>query len=93
MANYRRALDLSPISGKYLVSAGFQAYDLRRMNDARQYFERAIGVDPRSADAYAGAGMTALALGDRAQAKADAARSRALDPAAHALKTLESQLR
>lgn len=93
MTDYRRALDLSPISGKYLISAGFQAYDLRLMSDAKTYFERAINVDPQSADAYAGAGMTALALGDRASAVTFAQRSRRFDPRSHALKTLEAQLR
>jgi tetratricopeptide (TPR) repeat protein len=93
MSNYSRALALSPISGKYLVAAGFQAYDLRMMAQAQRYFQLAISVDPESADAFAGAGMAALALGDRFAAQAYAARSRALDPHSAALNTLESQLR
>jgi tetratricopeptide (TPR) repeat protein len=92
MMQYRRALDLSPISGKYLISAGFQAYELRSWAEAKQDFQRAINVDPQSADAYAGAGMTALAMGDRTAAQTFAARSKALDANSHALKTLESQL-
>ena len=93
MINYRRALALSPISGKYLVAAGFQAFDLRMMNDAKRYFQRAMNVDPGSAAAFAGAGLTALALGDRASAQRYAARSRALGPQSPALRTLESRLR
>lgn len=92
MANYRRAIALSPISSKYLISAGFQAYDLRLYAEAQRDFQRAIGVDPASADAYAGAGMVALRLGDREGAQAYAERSRALDPDSHALSTLQTQL-
>lgn len=92
MMNYEKALALSPISGKYLVSAGFQNYELHRWLEAQRDFQRAISVDPRSADAYAGAGMTALATGDRAAAQMYAARGSAIDPSAHAIKTLLSQL-
>ena len=93
MSNYERALALSPISGKYLVAAGFQAFELHSLRDAQRYFQLAVNVDPDSADAFAGAGLTALALGDRAGAQTYAARSRALEPNSAALKTLESRLR
>ncbi len=92
LENYRQAVALSPISGKYLIAAGFQAYDINALLEARGFFARAIGVDPANADAYAGAGMVALALGDRASAAAYAARSRALDPNSSPLKTLQAQL-
>lgn len=92
MTNYTRAVDLSPLSGKYLISAGFQAYDLKNNVSARTYFQRAIAVDPGSADAYAGAGMAALRFGDRGSARRYAARSRAYDPRSHALLTLEKLL-
>lgn len=92
MTNYRRAMALSPLSGKYLNAAGFQAYDLRLLDESRRDFTRATEVDPASADAYAGAGLVALAQGDRATAIRDAARSRALDPNSAALKTLDAQL-
>jgi tetratricopeptide (TPR) repeat protein len=93
MAHYRSAVALSPLSEKYLISAGFQAYDLHDDASAKQYFGRAIKIDPGSADAYAGAGMTELRLGNRAAAIAYASRSRACDPNSHALRTLEAQLR
>jgi tetratricopeptide (TPR) repeat protein len=93
MTHYVRAVDLSPLSAKYLISAGFQAYDLHRDAVARGYFQRALAVDPGSADAYAGAGMTALRFGDRASAKMYAMRSRKYDPHSHALFTLEQLLR
>jgi tetratricopeptide (TPR) repeat protein len=92
MAHYTRAVQLSPLSAKYLISAGFQAYDLHDNAGAQIYFQRAIAVDPGSADAYAGAGMTALRLGDRAAALMYAARSRRYDPHSHALSTLEQLL-
>lgn len=92
MDYYTRAVALSPISAKYLIAAGFQAYNLQQSAQAEQYFQRAIAVDPGSADAYAGAGMAALRLGDRARAQAYAARARALDPQSRPLKTLQSQL-
>jgi tetratricopeptide (TPR) repeat protein len=92
MAHYTRAVQLSPLSAKFLISAGFQAYDLHDNAGAQIYFQRAIAVDPGSADAYAGAGMTALRLGDRAAALMYAARSRRYDPHSHALSTLEQLL-
>ncbi len=93
LENYRRAVALSPLSGKYLLAAGFESYDLHALSAARQYFQRAIGVDPSSADAYAGAGMAALAAGDRTAAQAYAARSRSLNPASAPLQTLQTQLK
>lgn len=92
MKHFQSAVDLSPLSGKYLIAAGFQAYDLHDNAAAQAYFQRAIAVDPGSADAYAGAGMTALRLGDRATARMYAARSRSYDPRSHALYTLEKLL-
>jgi tetratricopeptide (TPR) repeat protein len=93
MTHYKRAVELSPLSSKYLIAAGFQSYDLHDNATAQQYFQRALEVDPGSADAYAGAGMTALRLGDRASAQRYAARSRRYDPHSHALHTLEKLLR
>jgi Tfp pilus assembly protein PilF len=92
MKQYTHAVDLSPLSSKYLISAGFQAYDLHDNADARRYFRRAIAADPGSADAYAGAGMTALRFGDRAAARYYAARSSGFDPHSHALSTLKQLL-
>ena len=93
IVQYRHAVDLSPLSSKYLISAGFQSYDLHDYRTAQAFFQRAIAVDPGSADAYAGAGMTAFRLGDRAAAMRFAARSRAYDPHSHALQTLDLLLK
>ena len=92
MAHFRSAVALSPLSAKYLMAAGFQAYDLREDAAARSYFQRAIAVDPGNADAYAGAGMEALRFGDRSAALRYAARSREYGPHSHPLRTLESLL-
>jgi len=93
LLNFRRAIALSPLSEKYLLAAGFAAYDLRDEAAASRYFVRVLSVDPASADAYAGAGMVALRAGDRARAEYDAARARANDPRSAALATLEGLLR
>jgi tetratricopeptide (TPR) repeat protein len=92
MDHYRDAVRLSPLSAKYLIFAGFQAYDLQHYADARSFFVRAIGVDPGSADAYAGAGMAAFRLGDRAAAMRYARRSRTYDPHSEPLQTLDRLL-
>ncbi len=93
LRDYRNAVRISPLSGKYLVAAAFQAYELGGSREALRYFESAIGVDPANAIPYAGAGMAELALGNRARALSYAARSRALDARSRPLQTLESQLK
>lgn len=92
MQHFRTAVALSPLSEKYLVAAGFEAYNLRDDAGALRYFARALNVDPASADAYAGAGMALLREGDRAGALRYAQRARAAGPHSHALLTLEKQL-
>lgn len=93
MTQYTRAVDLSPLSSKYLISAGFQSYDLHDYRTAQTYFQRAIAADPGSADAYAGAGMAAFRMGDRAAAARYAERSRKYDPHSHPLQTLDALLK
>ena len=93
MRDHRRAVALSPFSEKYLLSAAYKAYDIRDDAASQAYFARVLGVDPASADAYAGKGMLAVRAGNLDQARAFAARARVLDPHSHALKTLEEQIR
>lgn len=93
MQNYARAVTLSPLSEKFLLSAGFAAYESRDDVAAQQYFTRVLGMDPASADAYAGAGMVALRMGQRARARHDAQRAQALNPQARALRSLQTKLR
>jgi tetratricopeptide (TPR) repeat protein len=90
--DYVRAVELSPLSQKYLLSAGYAQLELGKAAAAARYFARVLAFNPASADGWAGAGMAALARGDRAAAKTDAAHARAVDPRDHALKTLQSQL-
>jgi tetratricopeptide (TPR) repeat protein len=92
MQNYRQAIALSPLSEKYLLSAGFAAYDLRDDASAQRLFTRVLAVDPASADGYAGAGMVALRDGHRARALLYARRAAAIAPHSHALATLNAQL-
>ena len=81
----REALSLSPFAEKYLLDAGLRSADLGEYAQARTYFNRMLGVNPRNADAYAGFGIIALRQGDLAQARAQAAHSRELDPQSPAL--------
>ncbi len=93
LTDYRRALTLAPFSEKYLLAAGTQAIALQRYRVARSYFERCLSVDPASADALAGLGLVALRSGDRATAQLFAQRSRAIDPNAEMLASLERAMR
>lgn len=92
MRNYDRAIALSPLSEKFLISAGFTSYAMRDYDASQRYFMRALGVNPASADAYAGAGMCAFRQGDRARAGYYAQRSRAIDPNSSPLHSLEALL-
>lgn len=74
----RLAIRLAPLSGKYWIAAGTQAYLMRELPQAREYFERAADVDPASADAFAGLALVAQAQRQQSAAQAYAARSRAL---------------
>ncbi len=93
LGDYRRALALAPFSSKYLIAAGSQNLNLGQYKVARAYFERSVEVDPASADAYAGLGIVALALGDRPSAESFAARSKALDQGSTMLQHLNRSLR
>lgn len=93
IAEFRQAVQISPLSERYLLSAGFETYSFVGPAQAAKYFERAISADPTSADAYAGAGLSALRLGDVAAARAYAKRAQALDPNSAPVKTLQAQLR
>jgi tetratricopeptide (TPR) repeat protein len=62
LRNYRKAVNLAPLSEKYLLAAGSEAFLMHDWATARKYYERDIDVNPTSPDAYAG-----LARVDRAQ--------------------------
>lgn len=89
LQNDLEALSLSPFAEKYLLAAGLRSADLGEYAQARMYFTRMLGVNPHSADAYAGFGIIALRQGDIGQARAQAERSRELDANSPALRRLE----
>ncbi len=90
---YRRAIALAPLDEKYLLSAAAQELALQNLPGARRYYLWALGVNPASANAYAGLGVVAFHQGDRASARRYAARSRAIDPRALMLRALDRDLR
>lgn len=92
LQNYAQAVQISPLTQKYLLYAGYQSYDLLETPLSAQYFTRAINVDPTSADAYAGAGLVALREGDRSLALADYTKARALDASALGVLRLRAKL-
>jgi tetratricopeptide (TPR) repeat protein len=93
MREYRHAIDLAPLSERYLLAAGTQALNMSDDPTARRYFQRGVDVDPTSAQAYAGLGLAALRQGDRATAQQAETRARSLDPNASLLLDLERALR
>ncbi len=68
---YARAVELAPLSERYLISAGSQALNLGDLNAAAAYFTRAREANPASGEAYAGLGEAALRRGDRTEARAE----------------------
>ena len=90
--DFRQAYSLAPWSGKYWLEAGTGALVIGQYEDARRYYQRAVEVDPRMADAYAGLGVIALHSGDRQTALWYAARSRSLNPASTMLRRLDRSL-
>lgn len=91
--DYRRALAMSPLSVKYLLAAGVQALALRDPAGAEVFFRRAVDLDPASADAYGGLGLVAVQRRDRVGAQRYAQKSRAINPRAHMLRTLDAALK
>jgi tetratricopeptide (TPR) repeat protein len=90
---YERAVALAPYDERYLLSAGFQALLVGDLAAARAYFTRELRVDPRSADALAGLGMTALRSGDRASAVRYLNEARSIAPNDGAVRSLRRELR
>ncbi|HEX7290073.1 MAG TPA: O-antigen ligase family protein [Conexibacter sp.] len=76
-----RAADLNPLSARPELVAGVIALELGRSRDAAERFSRALERGGGDWFAWFGRGLSASALGDRAQARAWYGRARALDPA------------
>lgn len=90
---HEKALALAPLDLKYLLGAANEAYVAGENATAKRYFMRGLDVNPASGDCLAGLGLIALREGDRAQARAYAARARAADPHAPTLASLDAALR
>ena len=93
MRDFRAAVDLAPLSDKYLIVAANQAMLLGDLDGAQRYFARAIDANPGSADAVAGSGVIAYQRGDIAAAEKNLRRARALDPNSLMVHSLERFLK
>jgi len=76
-----RAADLNPLSARPDLVAGVIALELRQSRAAWARFSRALERDDQDWFAWFGRGLAVAALGDRAEARANYQRARALDPA------------
>ncbi|MBV8149203.1 MAG: tetratricopeptide repeat protein [Candidatus Eremiobacteraeota bacterium] len=90
--DFSAAVQLAPLSEKYLIAGANQAMLLGNLARAQALFARAEAVDPGSANAIAGLGVVAYQRGDVAAARAFLARSRAIDERALMVRTLERYL-
>lgn len=75
-----RAAALNPLSARPDLVAGVIALELRRSDAAQAHFSQALGRDDQDWFAWFGRGLAASGLGNRARARADYRRARALDP-------------
>ncbi len=91
--DFESAVDLAPLSERYLVEAANQADLLRERPRAQALFGRAAAIDPASANALAGLGVIAWENGDRRTARGYLERARAIDPDALMVRALERDLR
>ncbi|HET6274708.1 MAG TPA: tetratricopeptide repeat protein [Candidatus Cybelea sp.] len=93
LRDFGAAVELAPLSERYVVEAANQADLLGARDRAERLFAHAADIDPRSADAIAGLGVIAWQTGDRQAAAAYLARARAIDPGALMVQALERDLR
>lgn len=93
MRDFRSAVDLAPLSDKYLIVAANQAMLLGDLDGAQRDFARAADANPGSADAVAGLGVIAYQRGDVAAAENDLRRALALDPNSLMVRSLERFLK
>lgn len=93
MDDFQTAVDLSPLSEKYLIGAANQALLLGDAARSDALFARAVDLDPASADAIAGRGVVALTRGDRTAAQRALLRARAIDPNSGMVLELERRLK
>jgi tetratricopeptide (TPR) repeat protein len=93
MRDFRSAVELAPLSDKYLIVAANQAMLLGDLDGAQQLFARAADANPGSADAVAGLGVIAYQRGDVATAENDLRRALALDSNSLMVRSLQRFLK
>jgi tetratricopeptide (TPR) repeat protein len=93
MRDFEAAVNLAPLSERYVVEAANQADLLGDRRGAAELFTHAVDIDPASADGIAGLGVVAWENGDREAADRYLVRARALDPHALMVRALERDLR
>ncbi|HST42434.1 MAG TPA: tetratricopeptide repeat protein, partial [Conexibacter sp.] len=81
LARLDRAASLNPLSARASLTAGVIELELGRPRAARARFDEAIARDPGDWFSHFGRALAETALGDRAAARDDLTRARALSPA------------
>jgi len=92
MNQFAAAVDLAPLSDKYLIAAANQAMLLGDLGRSQALFARATDANPGSADAIAGQGVVAYQLGDVGTARRFLKRARRYDPNSLMVAALERDL-
>ncbi|MBV8153979.1 MAG: tetratricopeptide repeat protein [Candidatus Eremiobacteraeota bacterium] len=93
MNDFEYAVDLAPLSEKYLIAAANQAMLLGDLPRAQTLFARAADANPGSADAIAGLGVIAYQRGDVETARAELQRARRIDERSLMVLSLERFLK
>lgn len=93
MSGFASAVDLAPLSDKYLIAAANQAMLLGDLTRSQSLFARAVDANPGSADAIAGLGVIAYQRGDLEIARTDLARARRVDERSLMVLSLERFLK
>lgn len=89
---YERAIELAPLSAKYLISAASQELNLNDLDAAQRYFERAAEQVPGSVLIPVGYGEVAVRRGDFATARRRLGEARRIDAAEPAVGRLARKI-
>lgn len=93
LRDYDEAVNLAPLSERYVIADANQADLLGDRARAGALFAQAVAIDPASAEAIAGLGVVAFERGDRNAATAYLRRARNIDPKALMVRALERDLK
>jgi tetratricopeptide (TPR) repeat protein len=87
------ALDLNTITNpNTLYEIGVRFYNAQETQEAIRYWEKAIAMDPKMADAYVQLGAAYVAVGDNAKAKQMLQKAIEIDPASDNAKMAKEML-